>query len=318
MRVRHLVAALMTVAGLSTGSVQGQTTSATAAAVRKPAAEPAVTVEPRLEALVRQSYAGVQGSIVCIRTVVTRDLPMVVPETGLMGMVKSPIALHGTGVVIDSTVEAGGQTEYLILTNDHVANPSLYFNVHERFLTELKQSATTASPDVQEKSYVVDSSNDEDAADDIQLRVLARSPAGDVALMETVHAPRRLAVFRGRIGFGADEVKPGDLVITTGFPYGDRARTAFGRILDTHYGHKLGVPHLDYTVNTPLEPGQSGSPVFKIEVGQAGMVPEVHFELIGLLHARESGTHLMVPYPDWAGALAALPSHDRTGWVGGR
>ncbi len=312
------MAALAAVAALGAGTLEAQGTVAVGTAPAGRVEEQRVAVEPHLEALVRQAYAGVAPSIVCVRTVVTRDLPMVVPETGLMGMVKSPIALHGTGVVIDSTVTDGGQTEYLILTNDHVAKPSLYFNVHERFLTELKQSASVASPDVEEKSYIVDSSNDDDPSDDIQLRVIARSPGGDVALMETVHTPRRLPVFRGRIGYGPDEVQAGALVITTGFPYGDRARTAFGRILNTHYQHKLGVPHVDYSVDTPLEPGQSGSPVFQVNVGREGMVPEVRFTLIGLLHARESGTHLMVPYPDWAGALASLPSHERTPWVGGR
>ncbi len=319
MRLRALRAALTVVAALSmAGSLHAQTATLPAGAKPSQAEDPPVTVDPQVEALVRQAYVGVAPSIVCIRTVVTRDLPMVLPQTGMMGMVKTPLALHGTGVVIDSTVEAGGQTEYLILTNDHVANPSLYFDVHGRLVTELKQSATTTSPDVSEKSSIVDDSNDEDASDDIQLRVIARSPGGDVALMETVHTPRRLAVFRGKIGFGPDEVKPGDLVITTGFPYGERARTAFGRILDTHVEHNLGVPHLDYSVNTPLEPGQSGSPVFRVEVSGPGMTPEVRFDLIGLLHARQSGTHLMVPYPDWAGALAALPSHERIGLMGGQ
>jgi len=313
-----MVAAGAAFACLGTGSVHAQTTAAAAGSVPAQGAEaPGVTPDPRLQALVRQAYAGVAGSIVCIRTVVERDLSMVVPETGLMGMIKSPIALHGTGVVIDSTVE-NGQTEYVILTNDHVANPGLYFDVHGRFLTELKQSASTTSADVEQKSYIVDSSNDDDASDDIRLRVIARSPSGDVAMMETVHAPRRLTVFRGKIGNGPGDVAPGALVITTGFPYGEGAHTAFGRILDLHYAHSLGVPHVDYSVDTPLEPGQSGSPVFLINVGHAGMVPEVRFSLIGLLHARVSGTHLMVPYSLWAGTLAALPSRDRAGSVGGR
>ncbi len=318
MTLRHVVAALTLAAGLSTGSLQAQTAAPAGAKPVQAAAEGQVRIDPQVEALVRQAYASVSGSIVCIRTVVTRDLPLVVPQTGMMGMVKTPLALHGTGVVIDSTVEAGGQTEYLILTNDHVANPSLYFDVHGRLVTELKQSATTTTPDVSEKSYIVDDSNDENASDDVQLRVIARSPGGDVALLETVHTSRRLTVFRGKIGFAPDAVQPGDLVITTGFPYGERASTAFGRILDTHVQHALGVPHLDYSVNTPLEPGQSGSPVFRVEVSKAGMTPEVRFDLIGLLHARQSGTHLMVPYPDWAGALAALPSHERAADMGGK
>ena len=312
------MAAVAAVASLATGGVQAQATAATAVVVPAEHADDGqLTVDPRLQALVKQAYAGVAGSVVCIRTVVTRDLPMVLPETGLMGMVKSPIAIHGTGVVIDSTVD-NGQTEYIILTNDHVANPGLYFDVHERFLTELKQSATTTSPDVTEKSYIVDSSNDEDASDDIQLRVIARTPGGDAAMMETVHTPRRLTVFHGRIGYAPREVKPGDLVITTGFPYGDDARTAFGRIVDTDYLHDLGVPHVDYSVDTPLQPGQSGSPVFLIDMGHTGMEPEVRFSLIGLLHAQQKGAHLMVPYSLWAGTLAALPSREHGAAMGGQ
>src|SRR5512138_131756 len=167
------------------GSVQAQT-------ITRPDAQ--------LEVAARAQYGRVMGSIVCIRTVVERDLQMVMPQSGLMGNVKSPIALHGTGVVIDSLVE-GGHTEYVILTNDHVANPSLYFDVHSRFFSVLKESAHAPPPDVQEALYVVENSNDDDASDDIRLRVIARNPVGDAALLETVHTPRPLPVFHGTIGY---------------------------------------------------------------------------------------------------------------------
>ncbi len=316
MRLRVMLAALTVVAGLSHGGVYAQ--SAVPAGAKPSQTEAQVSLDPQEEALVRQAYAGVAGSIVCIRTVVTRDLPMVLPQTGMMGMVKTPLSLHGTGVVIDSTVEAGGQTEYLILTNDHVANPSLYFDVRGRLVTELKQSATSVPEGVEESSYIVDSSNDEDPTDDIRLEVVARSPGGDVALLKTVHANRRLTVFRGRIGDGPQGLHTGDLVITSGFPYGDKLNTAFGRVIGLGFEHKLGQPHVDDVVDTPLEPGQSGSPVFQVNVSQAGMTPEVRFNLVGLLHAREAGTHLMVPYTLWSGTLAALPRYDRTVFVGGR
>src|SRR5512135_2662111 len=141
----------------------------------------------RLEAAVKAQYARVEGSVVCIRTVVERNLQLVVPQTGLMGNVKSPVSLHGTGVVIDSVVE-GDHTEYVILTNDHVANPSLYFDVHSRFFNVLKESAQAPPPDVEEALYLVDSSNDDDPSDDIRLQVIARNPTADVALLKTVHA----------------------------------------------------------------------------------------------------------------------------------
>lgn len=258
--------------------------------------------DAQLEAAARTQYGRVIGSIVCIRTVVERDLQLVVPQTGLMGNVKSPISLHGTGVVIDSVVESG-HTEYVILTNDHVANPSLYFDVHARFFSVLKESAHAPPPDVQEALYVVDNSNDDDASDDIHLRVIARNPEGDAALLQTVHAQRALQVFHGTIGYPASGLTHGALVITSGFPFGDRLNTAFGRLLDLNRAHNLGIPHVDYSVDTPLEPGQSGSPVFLVTLAHG----EVNFSLIGLLHAREQGTHLMVPYSLWASTLALLP-----------
>ncbi len=276
------------------------------------AAQGVVAPDAALEAMAQQQYEAVKGSIVCIRTVVKRDLPMVVPQTGLMGMIKSPVALHGTGVVIDSVAE-GGHTEYVILTNDHVASPSLYFDVHSRFLTASKEIATSRPKDVEEASYIVDSSNDDDPSDDVALRVIARNPAGDAALLETVGATRPLTVFHGRIGFPGSGVAPGALVITSGFPFGDRLNTAFGRLLDLHYDHALGIPHVDYSVDTPLEPGQSGSPVFLVTETKVDGKPQAQFSLIGLLHAQEHGVHLMTPYSVWGSTLAALPGHNRAG-----
>jgi len=239
---------------------------------------------------------------------VERELSTETPRTGMMATARTPLALHGTGVVVDTTVE-NGQTEYLILTNDHVANPSLYFDVSGRYLTQLKQRVASAPSNVEEKRYIVDSSSDEDTSDDIELVEVARNPAGDVALLRTVHAGRPLTVFRGTIGFGGGGVQLGSLVITSGFPYGDQMTTAFGRVLDENFLHKLGTPHIDYAVDVPLEPGQSGSPVFQVSIERTSAGPDVRFTLIGLMHARGSGSHLMVPFPLWSSMLNELPSH---------
>ncbi len=306
MKAWHLGAALAVAATITgTGALSGQTV------VAADAAQQAMAPDARLEALAQQAYGPVRESIVCVRTVVKRDLQVVMPSTGLMGNVKSPVALHGTGVVIDS-VNEGGHTEYVILTNDHVANPSLYFDVHSRFVTPLKESATVRPKDVEEASYIVDSSNDDDPSDDIALRVIARDASGDAALLETVNAPRALAVFRGRIGYPANGIAPAALVITSGFPYGDRLKTAFGRILDLHYQHELGIPHVDYSVDTPLEPGQSGSPVFLVTRTERDGHEQASFSLIGLMHAQEHGVHLMVPYADWGSALMAVLPNRQT------
>jgi len=74
-RLWKLMAAVAAVASLATGGLQAQATAATAVVVpAEHAADGQVTVDPRLQALVKQAYAGVAGSVVCIRTVVTRDL----------------------------------------------------------------------------------------------------------------------------------------------------------------------------------------------------------------------------------------------------
>ena len=68
--------------------------------------------------------------------------------------------------------------------------------------------------------------------------------------------------------------------------------------------HDLGVPHVDFTVNLPVERGQSGSPVFLVETAPDG---EAQFTLIGLLHASEKGEKFMVPYGLWKESLVGLP-----------
>ena len=66
-------------------------------------------------------------------------------------------------------------------------------------------------------------------------------------------------------------------------------------------------------MDTPLEPGQSGSPVFLVTETKAEGKPQAQFSLIGLLHAQEHGVHLMTPYSVWGSTLAALPGHNRAG-----
>lgn len=245
------------------------------------------------------AYAPVARSVVCIRTVVDRELKMLDPESALMAKVKSPLTIHGTGVVV-GTVWEKGHEEYVILTNHHIADPSLYFDMDSRFPREVKDNSR-AVPTIPEQSYVVDGPEDADASDDIRLVVIARDPAGDAALLETVSTPRPLPVFPGRIGFSAGQLHPGDAVITSGFPQGSTEITATGHLEELGYQHHLGIPHVDDTVDLPLDPGQSGSPVFLVTHEPGG---DVQFTLIGLLHARDGARHLMVPYPLWQSMLA--------------
>ncbi|HET9983372.1 MAG TPA: serine protease [Longimicrobiales bacterium] len=259
--------------------------------------------------LVRERYEAIASSVICIRTVVERELAMVNPVSGLMGTIRSPVAIQGTGVVID-TVMANGRKEYLILTNAHVADPSRYLNLRGKFVTELKGKDRPVP--VPHESFVVDSWEDDQPGDDIRLVEIARDPAADMALLETVHAPRELSVFPGVIGYPENGVPPGGRVITSGFTVGgDRMITAEGTLTDLFYLHRLGQAHIDFSTDLPLEPGQSGSPVFLVLESRKDGVRAVDFYLIGLLHARQSDAHLLVPYALWASTLVAAPRGGR-------
>jgi hypothetical protein len=259
--------------------------------------------------VVRERYEAIASSIICIRTVVERELRMVNPVSGLMGTIRSPVAIQGTGVVIDSVMEHG-RKEYLILTNAHVSDPSRYLNLQGKFVTELKGKERPVP--VPHESFIVDSWADDQPADDIRLVEIARDPAADMALLETVHAPRELTIFSGVIGYPESGVPTGGHVITSGFTVGgDRMITAEGTITDLFFVHRLGQAHVDFNTDLPLEPGQSGSPVFLVQESRRDGVRSVDFYLIGLLHARQSGAHLLVPYANWASTLVSAPRGGR-------
>jgi S1-C subfamily serine protease len=263
-----------------------------------------------LSHVVQERFAGIAESVVCIRT--TAHLPFrgFDPSTGLMVQMESPISMHGSGVVIGSFIE-NGTREYLILTNDHVVNLSDYFVRQGNFLRRKKPGSTGPSAE-REESFVVASAEDEEHGSHVRLELLARNPRGDMALLRTVGADREFAVFADHIGFEEGEVEVGARVITSGFPWGREKIVAQGEILDTEHLHALGGEHVDFRVSIPLEPGQSGSPVFRIVVAEEGGESVVRFQLIGLMHAREGGERFMVPYSLWhetlGKGLASLPA----------
>ena len=258
-----------------------------------------------LDRLVARQFPRVAASVVCIRTLIQREFSGVDPNTGRMTTFKAPVALHGTGIVIDS-IRENGRTEYIILTNHHVADPSNYFEIDGRFLRERKDNHRNA-PLLREASYLVDTSEDDYEADDILLVEIGRNAAGDAALLKTVGAHRPLAVFAGVIGFEDGDLAAGTPVMTAGFPIGWHRVTGRGQLTTVDYYHELGIPHHDFAVDLPLRPGQSGSPVFAVGLRPGDGEPEVVFTLIGLLHARDGGTPLVVPYPLWKELLDAVP-----------
>jgi hypothetical protein len=199
-----------------------------------------------------------------------------------------------------------GRTEYLVLTNHHVADPSNYVVQDGRFFRENRNN-TRAVPVVPEETYLTLSDDGTDSPDDIPLVEVSRDVRGDMTLLRTVGADRELPVFDGQIGFAPGEVLQGMQVITTGFPNGGRRMTDSGEIMELDRRHDLGPAHEDFVLSLPVEPGQSGSPVFVAHRIDRSGVSEVRFLLIGMLHAREKGTSYMVPTTLWQHALQVDP-----------
>jgi hypothetical protein len=257
-------------------------------------------VDP-LEPAIRRAYEAVSASVVRLRTVASVELTLPDPASGLRSVVKRPLSVHGSGVIV-GTVEVDGRTEYLVLTNHHVADPTNYVVQEGRFLRENRNN-TRAEPSMPEETFLALSEDGEDSPEDIPLIELARDVRGDMTLLRTVGATRTLVPFTGRIGFEPGAVAEGMQVITTGFPNGGRRMTDSGEIMDVDRRHDLGPPHDDFVLSLPVEHGQSGSPVFVAQRVREAGAEEVRFLLIGLLHAREKGTSYMVPTTLWEHAL---------------
>lgn len=261
--------------------------------------EPADPLEPSI----RRAYEAVTASVVRLRTVASVELTIPDPASGLRSVVKRPLAVHGSGVVI-GVIEVEGRTEYLVLTNHHVADPSNYVVQEGRFLRENRNN-TRAVPVMPEETFLTISEDGEDSPDDIPMIEIARDVRGDMTLLRTVGADRELVAFGGRIGFLPGEVEEGMQVITTGYPNGGRRMTDSGEIMDVDRRHELGPTHDDFVLSLPVEHGQSGSPVFVAHRVYTKWGEGVRFLLIGLLHAREKGTSYMVPTSLWEESLHA-------------
>jgi len=257
------------------------------------------------EEAVRREYQAIDGAIVHIRTIADLQYSAIDAETGHTSAVKRPLSVYGSGVVIGRTF-VEGRWEYLVITNHHVADVSNYVISEGALLRENKHN-TRAVPSVPERSYIVREETDEVTDDDILLVEVARNPRGDMTLLRTVGAKRELTTFPGRIGYRKGEVRSGDPVITSGFPYTGGKIVAVGSVVSTDRLHELGQPHEDFTVDLPVERGQSGSPVFLVETTERDGQREVRFTLIGLLHAAEKGEKFMVPYALWKESLTGLP-----------
>lgn len=270
------------------------------------AAPQVVEVVDPLEPSVRSAYERVSASVVRLRTVADVELTLTDPGSGLRSVVKRPLSVHGSGIVIGRAV-VGGRTEYLVLTNHHVADPSNYVVQEGRFFRE-NRSNTRAIPVVPEETFLALSADGSDSPEDIRLIEIARDVRGDMALLRTVGADRELEVFDGQVGFRPGEIDRGMQVITTGYPNGGHRMTDSGEIMEIDRRHELGPSHDDFVLGLPVEHGQSGSPVFLAQRSRGGSGDPVRFLLIGMLHAREKGTSYMVPTTLWEHALRIDPA----------
>lgn len=260
----------------------------------------------QVPAEVRRQYDAVSASVVRLRTVADMRLDVTDPASGLRSQVKHPLEVHGSGVIV-GTMEVDGRTEYLVLTNHHVADPSNYVVQDGSTLRENRHN-TRAVPIAREETFLTLSRNGDATEDDVLLLELARDVRGDMTLLRTVGAPAGLREFTGEIGYRPNSLRPGEQVITSGYPHGGPRITDTGRILEVDHRHELGQPHDDFVLSLPVEHGQSGSPVFLVRTEATPEGPRASFTLIGLLHARERGNSYMVPYTLWKGALQALPA----------
>ncbi len=246
-------------------------------------------------------FRAVEESIIRIRTSaeleVTRSDPSSRDEPATR-----PYSIDGSGVVVGEML-VDGRREYLILTNHHVADASNYV-LEEGGYLRVNPENTLAVPSVEEQSFLMRSASDTVSEEDVQLIELVRHVRGDMTLMRTVGIDRELVVFTGPIGFAEGEIEVGAPVVTGGYPWGGERLVAAGSILELDYPHELGMPHGDFVLDLPVEPGQSGGPLFLVEENAEGAVD---FRLIGLIHARDRDRNYGVPYSLWAESLGDFP-----------
>lgn len=247
-------------------------------------------------------FKAVEESVIRIRTVAELETTRSDTRTGEERPGTRPYSIDGSGVVVGE-IEIDGRREYLILTNHHVADASNYV-LEEGGYLRVNPENTLAVPSVEEKSFLMRAPTQTISDEDVLLIELVRHVRGDMTLMRTVGVDRELTVFDGRIGYAAGEIAEGAAVVTSGFPWGAERLVAMGSIVEVYHAHDLGMPHRDFVVDLPVEPGQSGGPLFLMEEDEAGAV---EFRLIGLIHARDRERNYAVPYSLWEDALGDFP-----------
>lgn len=240
-------------------------------------------------------------SIIRIRTIA--DLEHTLDSSREGPSASRPYSVDGTGVVVGEMMVKGNR-EYLILTNHHVADASNYV-LEEAGYLRMNPANTRSVPSVKEESYLMAAPTESISEDDVLLIELVRRVEGDMTLMRTSGATRELVVFDGKIGYAEEEELRGATVLTSGYPWAGEKIVALGSVVEADFPHMLGIPHNDLVVDLPVEPGQSGGPIFLVE--DAGEERGVEFRLIGLVHAKDDLRNYGVPYELWQESLKDFP-----------
>lgn len=252
---------------------------------------------------VMAEFSSLSDAVVRIRTVSDLEYSPIDQRVGSAVPGSRPYSVDGTGIVVGQMMSEGN-LEYLILTNHHVADASNYVLEEEGYL-RVNPANTMAQPRIAEESYLMAEERGEITGADVKLVELVRRVQGDMTLMRTVGAKAPMATFTGQIGYVDDEIVPGARVLTSGFPWGRKKIAAVGSVLAVDYPHDLGMAHEDFVVDLPVEPGQSGGPLFLIEESPEGTVA---FRLIGLIHAKDRERNYGVPYRLWEESLEEFPA----------
>jgi hypothetical protein len=263
------------------------------------------------EKTVMAEFAKIEDSVIRIKTISDLEYRDVDSRSGATSAMR-PYSVDGTGVVVGETW-VDGRLEYLILTNHHVADASNYVLEQDGVLW-VNPTNTLAVPSVHEESYLMRDPAEYRSDDAIELVELVRQVRGDMTLMRTVGANREMTVFRGPIGYSRGGVAVGDHIVTSGYPFGRNKVIAGGSVLAIDYPHDLGLDHEDIVISMPVQPGQSGGPVFRIEGAPDG--GELTFRLIGLVHAKDAERSFAVPYDLWEDSLESFPTELKERMVG--
>lgn len=237
---------------------------------------------------VLRQYSRISESVVQIRSTAEIPLRHGMLIDGKPQYKNFDIHSHGSGIVVGE-VEISGRTEYLVLTNHHVADFSLYVDT-DGVIPKDKLNNRQAVPTRKEVSYLIEEPSLNGLQTDISLIEVLRDPRGDLALMRTVGATRELSVYRGAIDRG--QVRVGALAVTSGYPLGKgRQEVYLTQFQSAAVLHLIGFPHTDIVLDHAVEGGHSGGPVFAVEERDGQIV----FTLIGLAHALHQGKAYVVP-----------------------